>query len=170
MLLGFLVLIGTLAFTFLGMLAFADLTPIIAGQRWYLKGVGPVTIIKVLGYGAEFDKPASKGMNVQYRTVALRNGYCTRGDIRSSGTLLPYDRVQAERDMKECDTRPEVEELLETMRRKRLELSDDWKPYNRPRPQTIYDDVTILSDGKLLDDKEEIVVEAEIIYPKQFQK
>jgi len=30
--------------------------------------------------------------------------------------------------------------------------------------------VTILSDDKLLDEKEEIVVEAEIIYPKQFQK
>ncbi len=169
MLLGFLVLIGVLAFAFLSILAFADLTPIIAGQRWYLKGVGPVTIIEVLGAGAEFDKVVAKGMNVHYRTVALRNGYCTKGDIRTSGTLLPYDKVQAEHDMEQTP-RPDVEELLAIMRRKRLELSDSWKPYKRPQPQAVYDDVTILSDGELLDDEEEIVVEAEIIYPKQFQK
>jgi len=168
MLLGFLILIGTVVFAFLGILAFSDLTPIIAGQRWYLKGVGPVTIIEVLGSGAEFDKPA-KGMNVHYRTVALRNGYCTKGDIRTSGTLLPYDKAQAERDMEQAD-RPDIDELLAIMRRKRSELSDSWKPYKRPQPGAVYDDVTILSDDKLLDEKEEIVVEAEIIYPKQFQK
>ena len=168
MLLGFLIFIGAVVFAFLGILAFSDLTPIITGQRWYLKGVGPVTIIRVLGNGAEFDRPA-KGMNVHYRTVALRNGYCTKSDVRTSGTLLPYDKIQAERDMEQT-SRPDVEELLAIMRRKKSELADSWKPYKRPSPQAVYDDVTILSDDRLLDEKEEIVVDAEIIYPKQFQK
>jgi len=173
MLLGILILVGTVVFVFLGALALTDLTPIIAGQRWHLKGVGPVTIIKVLGNGASFEKPLVKGMNVQYRTVALRNGYCTKSDIRTSGTLLPYDKAQAERDMNIPYTRPDVEELLAIMRRKKSELlPDSWKPYERPRPQAVFDDVTILSDDELLDDKEKTktVVEAEIIYPKQFQK
>jgi hypothetical protein len=153
----------------MSILAFSDMTPVIAGQRWYLKGVGPATIIKVLGYGAEFDQPAGKGLNVQYRTAHDRIGYCTKGDIRSTGTLLPYDKVQAQRDMEKPNNRPDVEELLVIMRRKRIELAHEWTPYKPPRVK-MCNDVTILSDQEFQDDREETVVEAEIIYPKQFQK
>jgi hypothetical protein len=145
------------------------MTTVIAGQRWYLKSVGPVTIIKVLGHGAEFDQPTGKGLNVQYRTDHDRIGYCTKGDIRNAGTLLPYDKTQAERDMEKPDNRPEVEELLAIMRRKKIELAQQWMPYKRPHVKTC-DDVTILSDQEFQDDRKETVIEAEIIYPKQFRK
>jgi hypothetical protein len=171
MLIGFLALIAALAVVFMAVCILADGTAIMPGQRWHIKGVGPVVITKVLGYGAEFSNPEGKGFDVEYRTTVSRVGYCKKGDIRNIGMLLPYDKIQAEIDMKDAEKQKEIDSLVLLMRKKKAELMQEWAPYKPPQSRRLYDDVTIMSDNESENSqKDETVVEAEIIYPKQFRK
>jgi len=166
---GILIVILGILFFVVASFFFLDATPVLAGQRWYLKGIGPIVISKVLGYGAEFDG-IGKGLNVQYRTAHDSFGYCTKGDIRNTGTLLPYDKVHAEQVTQDLSKQLEIEKLLEVMRLKKIELAQDWKPYRPPVKQRVYNDVTVLTgEDYPPDEQKKTVMEAEVIYPKQFQ-
>lgn len=61
--------------------------PVLAGQRWKVKGLGIVTIIQVLGPGKNFGK-YGKGINVAYRTRNEEVGYCSKFDIMRIGKLI----------------------------------------------------------------------------------
>jgi hypothetical protein len=61
--------------------------PVLAGQRWRVKGLGTVTIIQVLGPGKNFER-YGKGINVAYRTRNEEVGYCSKFDIMRVGNLI----------------------------------------------------------------------------------
>jgi len=61
--------------------------PVLAGQRWRVKGLGIVTIIQVLGPGKNFGR-YGKGINVAYRTRNEEVGYCSKFDIMRAGKLI----------------------------------------------------------------------------------
>jgi len=163
MLVTLIALAGATVFTLLMMVILSDMTPVMPGQRWYLKGIGPVAITKVLGYNAHFKEDRLKGLTVQYTTAQGRVGYCTKGDIRTMGKLQPYNQSLAEKDMKE-KLRPDVEELLDLINEKKKELPKEWQPYTKSINKSA------MYNNTAPRDRDDTVVEAEIIYPKQFQK
>jgi hypothetical protein len=166
---GILIVILGILFFVVASFFFSDVAPVLTGQRWHLQGVGPVVISNVLGFDGEFDG-VGKGLNVQYRTAHGSYGYCTKGDVRNTGVLLPYDKIDAERVTQDLSKQLEIEKLLETMRLKKIELSQEWKPYKPPTRQRVYNDVTVLTGVDYPpDEQKKTVMEAEVIYPKQFQ-
>ena len=89
---GLVLLSFILGLTLVGLVVFFALegrpaVPVLAGQRWKVKGLGTVTIIQVLGPGKNFGK-YGKGINVAYRTRNEEVGYCSKFDIMGAGKLV----------------------------------------------------------------------------------
>ncbi len=144
----------------------ADSTPILPGQRWYLTGVGPVTIIKTLPSGISFPAGPGKGMSIVYYTEPGDVGFCTRPDIRNGGKLLAYDKDAITTILKHIDKKVETDKLLEIMRKKREELGfETYKPPPAWSPKQRLPGVTVIESKEKPPTK---IVEAEIIYPDKF--
>jgi hypothetical protein len=94
---GLVLLSFILGLILVGLVAFFTLeskpaVPVLAGQRWRVKGLGTITIIQVLGPGKNFGR-YGKGINVAYRTRNEEVGYCSKFDIKGAGKLI--EKVEA---------------------------------------------------------------------------
>lgn len=78
---------------FLGTFVLINLMPpnppdnIITGQRWFISGIGPVEITKVLNTGnfSEF----GVGVNIQYVMKNGKVGHCTANSLKNNARILP---------------------------------------------------------------------------------
>ena len=98
-------------------------TPVLPGQRWVMPGLGSILIVETLGPGASFGSKQGKSINVRYRTADGTCGFCTKGEVISSGRLVPYNG-QLTREQY-------IEKILDAAKSKK-ENEKSWKPYTPP--------------------------------------
>lgn len=113
--------------------------PVLSGQRWLMPGLGSILIVETLGTGATFGSTFGMYVNVRYRLEDGTCGYCTKGEIKSTGRLLPYQK-KSSRDIY-------IEKILNAAKNKH---DHAWKPY-RPPP------------GWVRKHSEGVVIDAEIV-------
>ena len=65
-----------------------NVTAIVAGQRWFIPGIGAITILKTLSDDLYFSEQGP-GTNVCFAYENLNVGYASKRDIKKIGVLLP---------------------------------------------------------------------------------
>lgn len=99
--------VSTFLISLLYYISQTDITPIVPGQVWFLKGVGRVRIVRVLGDNACFDN-LGNNIKVCYLVDDEVLGYASKQDIRNLGMLI-QTRSSKNRLTR---TRPEVDEVM----------------------------------------------------------
>jgi hypothetical protein len=159
-----------LSFWFMVVLMESGAPPILAGQRWKIPGLGVVTIMKALSASEKFPEGAGKGSNVVYCLDTGLVGYCLKPEIYQKGILLPYDKGAIQQAVDKIKRKSEIDGLLKLMEDKRAELGirpSSYAPpagWVKPKSNPV---VTIAGTNECAPEDKD-VVEAEVIYPKQF--
>jgi len=65
-----------------------DITPIIPGQKWDIKGIGVIRIVRVLGDDYSFEE-LGKNIQVLYEHSNGLIGFSSKADIRRLGHIVP---------------------------------------------------------------------------------
>ena len=93
-----------------------DLTPVIAGQQWFIPSIGKIKVLKVLDNDLYFTDQGPEA-NVCFRYENLRIGYASKNDIKKIGVLLPQqDEYKEKYD--------EIEKILKDAQRLKKNLDD----------------------------------------------